>query len=299
MKEPQARTVLDGLVFPEGIRWHAGLIWFSDILDFKVWTYDPRTGTGVVFAELPVRPSGLGFTPAGDLLVAAWERELIRLGPDGPQTVARLDTFGAQLNDMVVDRGGRAYIDYYAGDPIKDTFAGTRKGGLLAVEPDGTARIVDDAMTAPNGMAITPDGKALLVNDHGRIWKYDIRPDGDLANRREFAPLAGDGLCLDAEGAVWIGASSGGSPAFTRVVEGGDVTHRVRVAGENIHTIAPVLGGPDRRTLYGTVSRWRLADLLDAIGDIVVPRRAPGLRDRVKGWIVMAEGIEAPGAGIP
>ena len=300
MKQLRSKVVVDGLIFPEGIRWAQGKIWFSDILDFTVYAYDPRTGATAVVVETPLRPSGLGFTPDGRLLIAAWERTLYRLDPDGLTVVAEFGDICSQTNDMVVDGAGRAYIDYYLGNPVSDHAAGQRKGGLLAVEPGGETRIVADGLRAPNGMGVTADGATLLVNDTDTIFAFDVKPNGDLANRRVFAPVGGDGLCLDVEGAAWVGGRTpGGERAFVRVLEGGEVTHAVPAPGCGMHAIAPVLGAPDRRTLYGCVHHWDLDGLLALVGDIDAPRKAANAREVSQGWIYAAEGIEVPGGGWP
>jgi len=292
------RDLISDLVFPEGIRWAQGHVWYSDILDYRVHAYDPATGTDRVVADLDERPSGLGFTPDGRLLIVTWEQSLLRLETNGSLSlVMRLDRFGDQCNDMVVDGHGRAYANYYVGSIEELMTASERRGGIIAVEPDGTARIVDDGLEAPNGMAISPDGRTLHVNDtHARrVYAYDVLPDGDLANRRVFSDVSGDGMCMDAEGALWLGGRNPeGDQAFVRVLEGGRITHAVPCPGR--HAVAPALGGADRKTLYGCVSRWEYTDLKDLI---LADSKAADSDGKVRGWIVDAGAVEVPGAGWP
>ena len=76
------------------------------------------------------------------------------------------------------------------------------------VTPDGSARQVADGLWFPNGMAVTADDSTLIVAEsyRSRLTAFDIDDDGGLSNRRVWADLgkdAPDGICLDAEGAVW------------------------------------------------------------------------------------------------
>jgi sugar lactone lactonase YvrE len=154
MKTLQSRVIIDGLMYPEGIRWYQGKVWFSDILDFKVHAYDPECRSDEVVVQTPDRPSGLGFLPDGRLLIATMgERKLLRLDREGLTTVADLAELCIGMNDMVVDGRGRAYLDASFG---KD------QGGLILVEPNGDHRIVAEGMKMPNGLAVTGDGRTLV-----------------------------------------------------------------------------------------------------------------------------------------
>ena len=285
METLQSRIVVDGLVYPEGIRWARGKVWFSDMFARRVYAHDPRTGETEVVAETDDLPSGLGFLPDGRLLVATMrDRKLLRLEPEGLTTVADLSSVSDLLNDMVVDPRGRAYLDFYIGG----------RGGLILVEPDGAWRIVADDMTSPNGLAITDDGGTLVVNDLGanRILAFDIALDGGLSGRRTFADLGDcspDGLCLDADGGAWVGQPFQGR--FRRIVEGGEVTHEIAYGDK--WGIAPVLGGPDRRSLFLCTAEITLEAIQRLMRD---PSDAP---TQSRGWIEVVDGVEVAGAGSP
>jgi sugar lactone lactonase YvrE len=60
-----------------------------------------------------------------------------------------------------------------------------------------------------------------------RLTAFDIADDGSLSNRRVWAEVDGDGICLDAEGAIWCSGVSGGQPECLRVREGGEVLERI------------------------------------------------------------------------
>src|SRR5687768_9832722 len=82
------QVLLDGIVFPEGPRWHKGKLWFSDILATKVMTVDEK-GRSEVIVTVPARPSGLGWLPDDRLLIVSMHnQQLLRLDPDGLHTVA-------------------------------------------------------------------------------------------------------------------------------------------------------------------------------------------------------------------
>jgi sugar lactone lactonase YvrE len=280
-------VLVDGLVFPEGPRWHGGKLWFSDIHAHKVMAVDPG-GRSEMIASVPQRPSGLGFLPDGQpLVVSVLDGLLLRLDSDGLHIHADLNALDSvQPNDMVVDEDGRAYI----GDVAFDISAGPpRQGNVILVTPDGNVRVVAQGLNYPNGMVITPDGRTLMVAETiGRcLTAFDIAPDGSLSGRRLFADLGTggiggvhpDGICLDAEEAVWV--SSPPTSEFVRVKEGGAITHRIPVAGK--WAVACMLGGEDRRTLFLCTAKTTLQDLGQG---------------KSVGWIETVR-VEVPGAGLP
>ena len=113
-----------------------------------------------------------------------------------------------------------------------------------------------------------------------RLTAFTITADGSLADRRVFAPLDGhapDGICLDAEGAVWVADATG--DACLRVREGGDVVDRVDT---DRGCFACMLGGPERRTLF----------LLTAEG-------FQGAAIRRRTAAIEAVEVDVPGAGWP
>jgi sugar lactone lactonase YvrE len=108
-------------------------------------------------------------------------------------------------------------------------------------------------MLFPNGTAITPDGGTLIIAESlgRRLTAFDVAPDGSLSGRRVWADLSGvpvspDGICLDAEGAVW--AANALSPVAVRVAEGGRVLGSVEFSQT---CFACMLGGDDGRQLFG------------------------------------------------
>jgi sugar lactone lactonase YvrE len=243
-------TVLDGLAFPEGPRWHDGRLWFSDMHAHEVVAMAPDGRRETVFAHSgPV--SGLGWLPGGDLLVVSMvDMQLLRIGADGrPRVHGDLSGIATgRCNDMVVSADGRAWVGNFGFD-YPD---GERKAAKLArVDPDGKVSVAAEELMFPNGAMITPDGKTLIVGETfaERLTAFEIGPDGALSNRRIWAQLGAqeypDGACLDAEGAIWV--ASPFTSEVIRVREGGAVAERIK-ADQGV--FACMLGGDDRKTLY-------------------------------------------------
>jgi sugar lactone lactonase YvrE len=120
------------------------------------------------------------------------------------------------------------------------------------VDTAGLARTVADDVWFPNGMTITPDGTTLLLAETPacRISAFTIAPDGSLLDRRVHADLGEarpDGICLDAEGALWI--ASPGTCELLRVAEGGKVLASLTLPGGSPAQTC-LLGGHDGRSLF-------------------------------------------------
>jgi sugar lactone lactonase YvrE len=147
------KILLDGLKFPESPRWHEEKLWFSDMEDHKVFTVD-LDGNIELILERPNRISGLGWLPNGKLLIVSMEdRKLLRLDSDGVKEVADLSKHATfYLNDMLVDKKGRAYIGNFGFDYFNNaTFVPAE---LILVFPDGNYQVVAQQMAFPNGAVI-------------------------------------------------------------------------------------------------------------------------------------------------
>jgi len=257
------RTVVDGLWFAEGPRWHDGALWCSDIHGHRVVRVEANGDDMVTETVVEVpddEPSGLGWLPDGRLLVVGMTRRLVyRLEPDGSLEVhADLSTVArGVLNDMTVSAEGRAYVGDMGLDP-NDQDAGVHPGQLLCIQPNGSFTTVADDLGAPNGPALTEDGGTLVLAESSafHLSAFTVGSDGSLSARSIFAavpPAPGgpgyappDGICLDAAGAAWVADPIGAR--VVRLLPGGELTHGVSFPGEV--PVACVLGGPDRRTLY-------------------------------------------------
>jgi sugar lactone lactonase YvrE len=276
--------VLDGLAFPEGPRWHDDRLWFSDQHDHRVVAMNVD-GKAETIIELPNQPSGLGWLPDGRLLVVSMlDRRVLRREPDGSLVVHAdlADLAVAQCNDMVVDARGNAYVGHFGFDMYGG--ADPRDASVILVTPDGAARVAADGIKFPNGSVITPDGATLLVGESwaARIRAFDVAVDGSLSNPRVWAQLEGatvDGMCLDAEGAIWAACPFSGR--CVRVLAGGEIVDEVKVTHPG--AFACMLGGADRRTLYACTA----------------PTHVPADTRSARGGRIEAVTVDVPGAGRP
>ena len=275
MPTSAVRTILDGLFFGEGPRWHDGALWFSDMHGHRVVRCG-ADGAAETVAELASdEPSGLGWLPDGRLLVVAMEtQKLMRQEVDG-SLVEHADLSGlarGSINDMIVAADGTAYVGDM-GARIHDPSSERVPGQSIRVTAAGAVSCAADDLSSPNGHVLTPDEGTLIVAESGasRLTAFDVGEGGGLSNRRTFAELhperAGvpvappDGICLDAEGAVWV-ADPIGARVF-RVRAGGEVTDSIGF--DRCIPVACVLGGPDRRTLMMCVAAdWKREVVLQA-----------------------------------
>ena len=257
---PDVRVVLTDLTFPESPRWHDDRLWIADWGTQEVIALDLE-GRSEVVARVPSLMC-IDHLPDGRLLaVSSADRRLLRQEPDGSLMIhAELEALGRDpWNDIVVDGRGNAYVNNIGFDFPAGEFA---PGIVALVTPDGTARQVADGLAFPNGMAVTADDATLIVAEsYGqKLTAFDIAHDGSLSNRRTWAAVDDhpDGICLDADGAIWYGDV--GNRRCVRVREGGEV---LQVIDLDRGCFACVLGGPDRRTLYMVANEWGGAENAD------------------------------------
>lgn len=257
-----------GFAFTECPRWRDGRLYFSDQHGHKVFAVD-MNGAVEMLAHVPQRPSGLGFLPDGRMLIVSMcDRKVMRREPDGTLVVhADLAELAAgDTNDMLVDGEGRAWVgnfgfDLHGGEPA-------RTAALICVEPDGSAHVAAEGLGFPNGMVLTPDGRMLIVAETlmNRLSAFDVA-GGRLGERRTWAAFGDaptstdvseivahaevvpDGICLDAEGAVWVADLA--HSRLIRVAEDGRILQDLTTP---MPPFACMLGGEDGRTLFACVA---------------------------------------------
>ena len=266
---PKFETLVSGLSFTECPRWRDGRLYFSDFYSQRVLAV-ALDGTAETIAEVPGRPSGLGFLPDGRMLIVSMrDRKILRREPDFSLVEhADLSSLAPwHLNDMLVDQQGRAWVGNFGFDLMGGAKVITTN--LICVDPDGCARVAAAGLGFPNGMALTPDGGTLIVAETmmNRLSAFDVA-SGVLGKRRTWAAfgdpptsdasaevlsqvdVAPDGICLDAEGAIWVADAKHGR--LIRVAEGGDILEELKTDGLGV--FACMLGGVNGRTLFACVA---------------------------------------------
>src|SRR5215211_6782714 len=252
----ELHTLMTDIVFGESPGWHDNRLWFSDWGAQEIIAVDLEGNSEVILRVLSF-PFCIDFLPDGRLLiVSASERLLLRREPDGSLvTHADLSSLSEHpWNDIVVDGRGNTYVGNIGFDFPGGEFA---PGILTLVTPDGSARQIADGVAFPNGIVVTPDNSTLILAESygNRLTAFDIAADGSLSNRRVWAELGDgvpDGICLDAEGAVWYGDVP--NRRCVRVREGGEVLQTIEL---DRGCFACMLGGIDRRTLFMVARDWR------------------------------------------
>lgn len=260
---PELHTLLTGLAFGESPRWHQGRLWVAD------WGAQEILAVGlegkpevIVKVSFPSFPMCFDWLPDGHLLiVSSRDGRLLRL-ESGGELVTHADLSGLARkghpwNEIVVDGRGNAYINNQGFDFPGGAFA---PGTIALLTPDGAVRQVADGIAFPNGMAVTPDNATLIVAESygNRLTAFDIDASGNLSQRRVWAETGTDhpdGICLDAEGALWY--ADVGNKRCVRVREGGEVLQTLEL---DRGCFACMLGGADGKTLFIVATEWKGAE---------------------------------------
>jgi sugar lactone lactonase YvrE len=256
MSEPH--LLANDLVIGESARWHDGRVWLSNWGAQEILAFDLEGQREVVTRVPTTLPFSIDWLSDGQLLVVAGpEQRLLRQEPDG-SLIDHADMSGLPggLNEIVVDGRGTFYVnggnDFYPDEAVAPGF-------IAAITPDGIVRQVAGEIAFPNGMAVTDDNSTLIIAESfaGKLTAFDIAEDGGLDNRRTFAEVLADGICMDAEGAVWTPSWYDNGPCCLRVAEGGEVLDRVPLGQAGF---ACALGGPEGRTLFMLSADWHMGE---------------------------------------
>jgi sugar lactone lactonase YvrE len=270
-------TVLDGVHFAECLRWRGGLLYFVDMYGDVVKSFDPTSGVQEVVGEV-FHPGGIGWLPDGRMLaVASEDKRVFEVGPDGNSPYVDLSRVApGWTNDMLVGRDGRAYVGNFGYDLFTEEMRPTQ---LIMVDTDRTVTVEPGELGFPNGMVRRSDGTLVVAETFAPgLALFDVGDDGHLTptGRIELdGDLTPDGMCIDAEDAVWF-ASVETQEAVRVDVDGN---------GERFPTeqnaYACMLGGEDRRTLYVATA----------------PDHEPANRRAAAESRIEAMRVEVPGAG--
>jgi sugar lactone lactonase YvrE len=250
------RVLNDELVIGEGLRWHDDRLFLSDWGTRQVVAMD-EDGKAEVILELPGFPFAVDWLPDGRMLViSGHDRKVLRRERDGTITewVDLRPVCDFAWSEIVVDGRGNTYVNSIGFDFMGGQQPPPGPGVVALVTPDGTVRQVADGFEFPNGMVVTADDKTLVVGESyaTRLTAFDIADDGSLSNRRVWAQLEGgpDGICLDADGAIWTPASN----TCIRVREGGEILESLDLSRMGF---ACTLGGADGKTLFVAQAEWK------------------------------------------
>ena len=257
-----------GIDMGESPRWHDGRFWMCDWIAGEVLAFDVDGHRDVV-ARVEGLPFSIDWLPDGQLLITTPRGVVVG------QEQAPYGAAGQPFNEIVVDAAGRAWVDMPGAAPWEDP-----KPGIVAVVlPDGSSHEVADDVWFPNGMVVLGEETLVVAESHAdRLTAWTIGGSGELVERRVWADLgpgsAPDGICADAEGAIWYASVPG--QRCTRVAEGGEVLDSVAV---DRGCFACMLGGHDGRTLFIVANRYSAGGASDGI--------------------VLIQSVNAPHAGRP
>jgi gluconolactonase len=232
-----------------------GNLFFTDQPNDRImkWSVDGKLS---LFLRPAGRANGMFFDARGNLIACADEHtELWSITPDGKHTVLVAEYRGRALNgpnDVWVHPGGGMYIT----DPFykRDYWGYSQRPQdgehVYYLSPEGRLVRVTEDLKQPNGITGTPDGKTLFVADlgAGKTYRYDIQPDGSLANKTLICQLGSDGMTIDEEGNLYL--TGRGVTVFDKT---GKKIEQIDVPEPWTGNVS--FGGKDRRTLFITATK--------------------------------------------
>lgn len=234
----------------------AGNVFFTDQPCNRImkWSVDGKLAP---FIQPAGRANGMCFDGRGNLIACADEKnELWSIAPDGKVTVLLKKYEGNPFNGpndvWVRPDGGLYFTDPYYQRPW--WFHGrmpqdSQQVYFLAPDRKKLRRVTTD-LVQPNGIIGTPDGKTLYVADirDKKTYRFDIQPDGSLANKTLLFSTGSDGMTLDDEGNIYI--TGKGVTVFDKT---GKQIEQIDVPEKWSANVC--FGGRDKRTLFITANK--------------------------------------------
>lgn len=247
--------LVSGFDSPEGPAFdREGNLFFVNWLSSAIMKLTPD-GEVSEFFNTDGIPAGLAFHPDGSLYVADEGDKIhgiMRITPDGDATILANSYDGKPLNganDLVFDRSGVLYFS----DPW-ETSLENPVGGFYRLFPDGTLEQLDSGLAFPNGVAITPDGSAVILAEtfRNRLLRYELKADGSVGERTIWAqttePPGPDGMAFDVEGNLYVAHFGSGTVDIFDAT--GKQRDTIAIPGQKVTNCA--FGGPENKTLVIT-----------------------------------------------
>lgn len=218
-----------------------GEVFFSDIPNNRIHKIG-LDGAITVFAENTGGANGLMFGPDGRLFACANGKKQIVAYDTGTQATVIAD--GIESNDLCIAHNGNIYVT----DPEHKK--------VWLITRDGKKRVVDEGVTYPNGVRLSPDQSLLYVADtQGQfVWSYQITDDGSLAYKQRYYHLhladgasgsKADGLTLDTKGWLYVATELG-----VQICDQAGRVNGILRKPQNKWLAHIAFGGPDFDILY-------------------------------------------------
>ncbi len=215
-RHAKMKRMATGFGFTEGPVWDPhGFLYVSDEILNKIFRVYPD-GHKETLISLG-NPDGNTFDREFHLIdCASVLRAVIQVDPDGHYKVLADHYEGKKLNtpnDIVMGPDGAFYFTNPNMDLTKDQKQEIPYQGVYRLDAQGGMQLLVKDMAQPNGLAFSPDGKKLYIDDSERkdIRVYDFLPGGKLANGREFGSEEGgphegvpDGMRVDRNGNLFV-----------------------------------------------------------------------------------------------
>ena len=220
-KDAKLKLMSGGMGFTEGPVWApAGFVYVSDEIANKIFRIYPD-GHKEELISLG-DPDGNTYDEHQNLIdCASVLRAIIRIKPDGAYSVLADHYHGKRLNspnDVVIGPDHAIYFTDPTSDLPKDQKQELDFKGVFRLDAKGQVTLLTKELTEPNGLAFSPDGKRLYVDDSAQrnIRVYDFQPDGTLRNGHIFGEEPGakgegvpDGMRLDQAGNLYVTGPGG------------------------------------------------------------------------------------------
>lgn len=189
-----------------------GSVYFTDQPNDRIYVWDEKKGVSL-WSEETGRSNGMYFNADNQLVSCAdLHNQIVFFDKDKKMRVVYENYDGKHLNGpndlWIAPNGGIYFTDpYYHRNYWPEGHTEVQNArGVYYLSPEGKITRVIDDYKQPNGLIGTPDGKTLYVADINdrKIWKYNIQPDGILANKTFFVPHGSDGMTIDNKGNVYL-----------------------------------------------------------------------------------------------